>query len=238
MNANKKCSLLVALALPVLLLGGCAGEPTIQTGDDAEIVMGTLARVDNSQVDLAYVDPNVDYTRYSKVFIMPLDVDNIKIRQPQTQSSMVNRYNRQWELTDSERQAFQDAYRVAMEKALSKDGAFVVTDQRGDDVIAVQGMITAIAPAGPKDDAMSRGVGRSEVYTEGAGAMSIAVMLTDGDSGEVIAIFKDTRRGQQTVWGLNNSVSNMAEVRRYFSTWARQLHDGLLQRRQKFAEAK
>ena len=238
MNANQKCTLLAALALPVLVLGGCAGEPTIQTGDDAEIVMGTLAKVDNSQVDLAYVDPNVDYTRYSKVFIMPLDVDNIEIRQPQTQSSMVNRYNREWELTDSERQAFQDAYRAAMEKALSKDGAFAVTDQRGDDVITVQGMITGIAPAGPKDDTRSRGVGRSEVYTEGGGAMSIAMMLADGDSGEVIAIFKDTRRGQENIWRLNNSVSNMAEVRRYFSTWARQLHDGLLQRRQKFAETK
>jgi hypothetical protein len=238
MNANQKCTLLAALALPVLLLGGCVGEPTIQTGDDAEIIMGTLAKVDNSQVDLAYVDPNVDYTRYSKVFIMPLDVDNIKIRQPQTQRSMLNRYNREWELTDSERLEFQDAYRAAMEKALSKDGAFEVTDQRGDDVITVQGMITGIAPAGSKDDTKSRGVGRSQVYTEGAGAMSIAVMLTDGDSSEVIAIFKDARRGQQTVWGLNNSVTNMAEVRRYFSIWARQLHDGLLQRRQNFVEAK
>jgi hypothetical protein len=238
MNGYQRFTLLTALALPVLLMGGCVGEPTIQTGDDAEIVLGTLAKVDNSQVDLAYVDPNVDYTRYSKVFIMPLDVDNIKIRQPQTQSSMLNRYNREWELTDSERLAFQDAYRAAMEKALSKDGVFDVTDQRGDDVIAVQGMITGIAPAGPKDDARSRVAGRSDVYTEGAGAMSIAMMLADGDSGEVIAIFKDTRRGQQTVWGLNNSVTNMAEVRRYFSIWARQLHDGLLQRRQKFAEAK
>jgi hypothetical protein len=59
--------------------------------------------------------------------------------------------------------------------------------------------------------------------------MSIAIMIADGDSGEPLAIIKDTRSSvNSSMWGVNNSVSNMAEVRRNFNAWAKQIHDGLL----------
>ena len=56
----------------------------------------------------------------------------------------------------------------------------------------------------------------------------IAIALADGDSGEVLALIKDTRRGDTNTWGINNSVTNMGEVRRAFSSWAMRIHDGLL----------
>ncbi|WP_439107537.1 DUF3313 family protein [Congregibacter sp.] len=220
---------LAVVLLPLAVLAACAEQPTIQMGDDAETIMGGLAKVDNSRTDLAYVDPTADYARYAKVFIEPLDVDNVEIIQPNTSNSMVNRYNREWELTESDRQKLQSAFAEAMTKALTDGGAFEIADQGGDDVIKLEAMITQIAPSGPKDDQMSRATTRSTVITEGSGSMSIAIMLADGDSGEPLAIIKDRRSSvNSSMWGVNNSVSNMAEVRRNFTSWAVQIHDGLL----------
>ena len=211
------------------LLAACSSEPTIQTGDDAETIMGgTLAKVDNAAVDLAYVDPAGNYDRYDRVWIVPLDVDNIEIIQPKANASMVNRYNNEWELTDADKERLQKEFNESMTKELTSNGDFEVADGPGDDVIKVEAMITAIAPSGPKDDTASRGIGRSVVITEGSGAMAIAIMLADGDSGEVLAVIKDTRNSTNANWGINNSVTNLAELRRNFNAWSAQIHRGLV----------
>ncbi|MFT4768025.1 MAG: hypothetical protein ACI8RN_001155 [Glaciecola sp.] len=220
---------LVTVALPLALLAACAEQPSIQTGENAETILGELAKVDNSRADLAYVDPTADYARYNKIYVAPLDLDNVEIIQPDANSSMLNRFNREWELTDADKQKLQRSFQESMSKALTDGGAFEIADQGGDDVIKLEGMITRIAPSGPKDDQMSRTSTRSTVITEGSGSMSIAIMIADGDSGEPLAIIKDTRSSvNSSMWGVNNSVSNMAEVRRNFNAWAKQIHDGLL----------
>jgi hypothetical protein len=211
----------------LLTLVGCAEEPTIQSGDDAEVIMGNLNRVDNARADLAYLDPNADYARYERVQIQPLDLDNVEIIQPNTGSSMLNRYNTEWELTDRDRAALQKAYLEVMTREITKNGDFELADTGGDDVLTIGAMITRIAPSAPKDDVMSRGTSRSRVYSESSGSISIAIALADGDSGEVIALIKDTQRGNNNYWGVNNSVTNMSEVRRAFSSWAIRIHDGL-----------
>ncbi|WP_439102430.1 DUF3313 family protein [Congregibacter sp.] len=226
----KKITRAVTLAIaPLALLTACAEQPTIQQGENAETIMGGLAKVDNSRADLAYVDPGADYGRYTKVFVAPLDLDNVEIVQPNATRSMVNRYNREWELTDDDKAKLQSAFNDAMEKALKAGGAFEIANQGGDDVIRLEAMVTRIAPSAPKDDMQTRTTTRSTVISQGGGSMSIAIMLADGDSGEPLAIIKDSRSSMNsTMWSVNNSVTNMAEVRRNFSSWAKQIHDGLL----------
>jgi hypothetical protein len=226
MIKTKLTTCVLGLTLGTLI--GCAGEPTIQTGEDAETVMGNLNRVDNSRAQLAYVDPAADYSRYSKVQVQPLDLDNVEIIQPSTASSISNRYNREWELTDGDREKLQAAFREVMEAELTKNGDFSLSETGGDDVITLSAMLTQIAPNAPKDDIASRGSARTRVYSDGSGSISIAIAFADGDSGEVLALIKDRRRGNNNTWTVNNAVTNMADVRRTFRTWAMQIHDGLM----------
>ncbi|EAQ97758.1 DUF3313 family protein [Congregibacter litoralis] len=230
MHAIKKLTRAIAVAItPLALLSACAEQPSIQQGEGAETILGGLAKVDNSRADLAYVDPNADYARYTKVLIEPLDLDNVEIVQPDATRSMVNRYNREWELTDEDKAKLQTAFNDAMEKALQAGGAFEIASDGGDDVIRLEAMVTRIAPVAPKDDMQSRTTARSTVITQGGGSISVAIMLADGDSGEPLAIIKDSRSSMNSnMWSVNNSVTNMAEVRRNFSSWAKQIHDGLL----------
>jgi hypothetical protein len=218
-------SRIVALAA---CIAACSGEPTLQRGPEAETVLdGQLTRVDNTRVDFAYVNPRVDYGRYKRVYLAPLLVDDIEIIQPSTTSSVINRFNREWELNEEDRARLQELFRDAMVDALSKNPAFTLTDERADDVIRIEGMITSIAPNAPRDDFSSRSPANTRVYTEGAGAMTIAILLRDGDGGEPLALINDTRRSSDNNWGINNRVTNVAEIRRLFATWSRGLSDGL-----------
>lgn len=227
------CHRLATLAaITALGLAGCAGEPTIQTGEDAETMMGTLNRVDNARVSLAYVDPTVDYRRFTGVLLMPLGVDNIEILQPASNSSAVNRFNREWELSDQDRENLRAIFAERVSSAISNGGHFELSDEPGPDVLAVTAMITRIAPSAPRDDASSRAAGRSRVYTASAGSISVAMALSDSVDGEILAIIKDTRGSQSDVWQVNNRVTNMAEVRRIFSTWGQRLDQGLARLRE------
>ncbi len=66
---NKQC---IALLLSVPLLFACAGpEPKIQMGDDAEVIMDRLHRMDNTRVGIAFVDPDADFSRFSNIMLDP-----------------------------------------------------------------------------------------------------------------------------------------------------------------------
>mgnify|MGYP001812731112 CR=1 FL=1 len=212
----------LAIATAMLsLLAASASEPPVQTGEDAEVVMGNLHKVDNSRTDLAYVDPGADFGKYNHVLIQPLGVDNVEIKQPNSSYSAVG--NKNWELTDKDKENLQAAFMESMTKQMDKCGYPVVTEA-GDDVLQIAAMITGLAPSAAKDDNSSRAVGRTRVYTEGAGAMAVAIAFGDSETGEVLALVKDSRSSSSAgYWGLNNSVSNMADIRRFFNSWATQI---------------
>ena len=203
--------LLTATLAGALLVTGCAGTPQVQTGADAEVIGNNLHRVDNSRADIAYIDPAADFSRYSRVQVEPLGVNNIEIIQPDDRGSVTRRVD--WELNDKDRRALQEMYRSAMVKQLQEKGHFPVVDEPGDDVLMISAMITAIAPNAAKDDARSRTAGRSYVITEGAGAIAVAVGFADSETGEILALVKDSRATTSN-WGLNNSVTNRADVQR------------------------
>ncbi|MBT4523132.1 MAG: DUF3313 family protein [Halieaceae bacterium] len=209
----------------ISVLTACSGTPEVQTGDDAEVIMGGLNRVDNSRADFAYIDPQADFSKYNKVLLRPLGVDNVEIIQPSSSGSM-NRHNRNWELTDADKKNLQDAFRDAMVKQLEDKGAYPVVTEADDDVLLITAVLTAIAPSAARDDNRSRPAGRSRVYTEGAGSLVVMVVYGDSETGEILGLIKDAKSSTST-WGSNNSVSNMSDVKRMFSSWAMQIRKGL-----------
>ena len=207
-----------------VILAACSSEPQVQTGDDAEVIMGNLNKVDNSRADLAYLDPDADFSKYNKVMVMPLGVSNVEIIQPSSSGSVTNR--KDWELTDSDKEQLQKIFHESMVKTLENKGDYPVVTEAGDDVLQIAAKLTAIAPSAAKDDSSSRATGRSRVYTEGAGSLAVAVAFGDSETGEVLGIMKDTKTST-SMWGSNNSVSNMSDVRRMFNSWATQIRNGL-----------
>ena len=208
------------------LVAACSSTPEVQTGDGAEVIGDNLHRVDNSKADVAYIDPNADFSKYTKVMIRPLGVNKIEVIQPSKTGTSMSR--RDWELTDADKQMLQDTFHSAMLKNLQDKGDFPMVDEPGDDVLEIGAMITAIAPSAAKDDGRSRAMGRSYVITDGSGAIAVAVAFGDSETGEVLALIKDSR-SSSSHWGLNNSVTNKADVQRMFSSWAMQINSSLVE---------
>lgn len=209
----------------ILLLGACAGEPTVQTGPDAEVIDGGLYRVDNARVDLAYVDPDKDFSRFNRVMIDPLVVDHVEIIS-QTSGSTVGTQSSSWELSDKDREDLQRIFAEAMAANLADKGGYPIVAEPGPDVLRITASLTALEPSAPPDDTRSRGVGRTRVYTEGSGATQIKVAFTDSRSGEVLALVED-RKTTTDLWGVNNRVTNLADVRRHFNAWGRSIRNWL-----------
>ncbi|MEE4661517.1 MAG: DUF3313 family protein [Halieaceae bacterium] len=207
------------LMITLLLLAACSSTDTLEFNED-DAIADRLFRVTNAQVALAYVDPDAEFGRYNKVMLDPLDTRNTVIRQPSRTGSVTG--NKPFELNEQNRDSLAEAYRAAFIKELSETGDYEVVDAPGPDVLRVVSTLNEIAPLASKDDNRSRPVGRSRVYTEGAGAMAITFAFADSETSEVLAIVKDQRQGSPT-WGPNNAVSNMSDVRMIFSRWARML---------------
>ena len=211
---------LVALLTAVPLIVACSTtEPTIQTGDDAEIILDRLHRVDNTSVGLAFVDPDVDFSQYTEILLDPLNMDAVEIVQPSRSSG--NRRN-EWVLTDQDKENLQRHYREVFTRELQETGDYKIVDQAGPTVLRITANLTGIAPNAARDDSRSRPIGRSRVYTEGAGSMAISFGFSDSESKKLLAIVKDSRRGSPT-WSNNNSVTNMSDVRIIFARWARMI---------------
>jgi len=216
------------LTLGAISLAGCVNvtEPSIQTGPDAEVVGSNLHRVDHSRADRAYVDPAADFSKYTAIMVDPLSVDHVEIIQPSQGNSMRGR-NSNWQLTDKNKAAMQAAFAEAMGEVLAGRGDYPIVTGAADNVLRITAVLTALAPTAPQDTAAARGAGRSYVFTEGAGTIFITIGFSDSESGEVLALIKDRHTGNNSTWGLNNSVTNMAEVRRAFSSWARAIKSRL-----------
>lgn len=208
--------------LASLLLSACNSTPAAPefSSDPDAVMMDRLRLVTNAQVGLAFVDPDADLADFSRVLLDPLDLSSVDITQPDTTGSTARRTK--WELTDSTRGSLQTAFKEVFERELTETGDYEIVTEAGPNVLRVSAAITALAPSATMDDNRSRHVGRTRVYTEGAGSMSVAFVMADAENGEVFAVIKDTRSGSP-VWGVNNSVSNMGDVRFMFNRWARML---------------
>ncbi len=209
------------------LISACStSTPEIQTGDDAEVIMGNLHKIDNSHADMSYVDPDADFSKYHKILLLPLGMDNVEIRQPDSSGSISRHSSKDWELTDKDKLTFQRVFHDSMVKQLQDKGGYTIVDQPGDDVLTIQASLLGIAPNAPKDDNRSRGAGRTYTYTEGAGSLSVMVAFGDSESGEVLGLMKDSK-ASNSYWGNNNSVSNLSDVRTMFNSWAVSIRKGL-----------
>ena len=214
----KKLFSILLLSIPVLF--ACAGpEPTIQTGPDAEVIMGNLHRVDNTRAAIVFKDPDADFARFDKILLDPLDLSNVEIIQP-SRSAGNRRAN--FELSDQDKENLARHFREVFERELQETGDYPIVTEPGPNVLRISAAITGIAPNAARDDGRSRNIGRSRVYTAGAGAMRIAFGFADSETNQVLGIVKDSRSGSP-MFGVNNSVTNMSDVRFMFGHWARML---------------
>ena len=216
---------LVACLTPVfLIVAGCAAkEPTIQTGPDAETTFDGLVRIDNARFSRAWIDPDIDITRYNKIIPGGAEFEFRNV-QKMTASQARRTNEHEFWISDTNRQRLIDTVTEVFNDELQRSEHFTVTDEPGPDALIIVGGLHDIVSQVPPED-----VGRSEVWIRTVGEATLVIELRDSLSNEVVYRAVDRRAAENMGNRMirANTATTWAEVRRWARRWAVRLREGL-----------
>ncbi|MEP4147627.1 MAG: DUF3313 family protein [Halioglobus sp.] len=174
-----------------------------------------LVAVEGAAMNMAYIDPDADFSVFKRVAILePFVAFRSNWQRDQNRGRSRNVSNRDMERIKADvATQFERVFAERLEAA-----GYEVVDGANDDVLLLRPAIIDLDITAPD----TRSAGRSRTFTASAGAATLYVQLFDSISGDIIGRAADrrvTRSGGGSVsW--SNSVTNTAEARRMFGRWA------------------
>ena len=206
---------LVTLAL---LFGCVQAHAQAQAEQEAEDPFHGLQAVADPRVAMAYVDPDADFSGFSRIAILdPLVAFRANWQRDQNRSRSRNvRASDMERIKTDAANLFRDVFVERLQ-----DGGFDITTEGGEDVLVLRPAIIDLDIAAPD----IRSPGRSRTYTATNGAATLYIELYDADTGDLLGRAADRQvarhAGGLMTW--NNRVTNVAEARRMFGRWADKL---------------
>ena len=210
-----------ALAALVLLLSSIlvAGAPATLAEDKAdaeqERTFDNLVAVEGAAMNMAFIDPDADFSVFKRVAILePLVAFRSNWQRDQNRSRSRNVRARDMERIKADvATQFERVFAERLEAA-----GYEVVDVAGDDVLVLRPAIIDLDITAPD----TRTAGRSRTFTASTGAPTLYMQLFDSVSGDIIGRAADRRSvrsgGGNVSW--SNSVTNAADARRMFGRWA------------------
>ena len=192
----------------------CAGAVPAMA---SQALVGIKSNADQLSADLSH-----DYSRYSSVYVAPLQVENTEVDHG---SISARNHMYAWEFDDSRKADMQSYYDEQFVAEFIDHSGLPRVDAPDENSLVLEAELVELEPANPLET--DRYPGRADVYTDGAGDMTIAMAVSNAQ-GEVLALAEDDREmGPHHRRYRNNSVSNRAEVRRTFDHWGRKSGDAV-----------
>lgn len=211
------------LVVAVLIVSGCASEPTMQEGPDAEVTYDGLNRIDNAAFKNAWADPGADWARYDQIITGDAFFEFRAVKKgsgTQRASSSTAEY---W-IDDKDRERLKDEVSAVFAEELAKSERFSVSGTAGPNVLIIRGGLHDIVSRVPPEHA-----GRSEIYLSSVGEATLILEIVDSLSGEVLFRAVDRRAagraGGQAV--RSSPVTTWSEIRRMARGWGSKLQKGL-----------
>ena len=192
--------------------------------EEAEgISFDNLKPVEDAAVAMAYIDPEADFSAFSRVMILePYVAFRSNWQRDQNRSRSRNIRARDMERIKAD---VASLFKEVLTERLEADDGYEVVDVADYDVLLLRPAIIDLDITAP--DTMS--AGRSRTFTTSTGAATLYIELFDSVSGAIIGRAADrqaTRNAGGTVsW--SSRVMNTAEGRRMFGRWADQLRSFL-----------
>jgi len=232
-NMNKSggfrlCKPMAAVLVGGLLLGatGCSTtrqqtkgtvEPSGFLGDYSQLQPGLKDRA-----NLYYQAPNVDWAKYTKVWIKPVELWNSG--DPDSPMGKISSENQQTLI---------DLTHTALYNALSTN--FTMVDQGGPDVLVIHAAITDAKKSKPVIGAISSiylplklvAYGKQAIAGTGIGVGSITIEaeLLDGQSNERLVAVVDSRSGTEAI--RSKFTGTWGDVEKSLDWWAARLDQRL-----------
>jgi hypothetical protein len=218
---NVKNTIFIAAAL--FLVACASSEPTIQTGEDAEVTFDGLHVVDNSAFKAAWADPDIDFSRYTKFIAGGAFFEFRAVKKGNSTMRATSSQDEFW-IDEKDQARLEEEVGKVFREELAKSERFTETDTPGPDVLIIRGGLHDIVSRVPPDM-----VGRGDIYLRSVGEATLVLEIVDSLSGEVIARAIERRAAQPPGGTMVRSspVTTWSEVRRLARTWATRLRKGL-----------
>ncbi len=191
--------------------------------DAASISFDNLKPVDDSAVAMAFIDPEADFSVFSRVMILdPYVAFRSNWQRDQNRSR-----SRNIRASDMERIKADVAslFKEVFTQRLEADDGFEVVEEADYDVLLLRPAIIDLDITAPD----VRSAGRSRTFTASTGAATLYIELFDSVSGAIIGRAAD-RQAMRNAGGtisFSNGVVNRQEGRRMFRRWADTLREFL-----------
>jgi hypothetical protein len=213
----------------LVALAGCSSatpEPVLQTGPEAEVTIDGLTRVDNARVAVVYQKADADFTPYTKFILDPVEVAYQKDPGGRTRSTGAGASPGNYQLTSTQMETLKRLFREAVVEALTADGGYELTTERGPDVLRITAELVDLIVSNPTENT----AGRQQNFTRSYGEVTLIMELRDAQSGDILVRAAERRDPTRDTSGGLVRVSSafaQSDVRRMFQGWARILREGL-----------
>lgn len=210
---------LILLAIISLGLQACASSPSIDSNDTVNVIEGGLYPVKNSRVDVAYADPDADFSQYHHFILNPLFVDKVSVVQPEIDDQV----KQDWQLTQVQKERLQQIYRQAMIEQLNAGDRYkVVEDKTASAALWILADVVAIHPIASVEQLQLSSTASQGASITGVASITIAVTMVDSVSERVLLRMVDTQAAYRFRTGLKGE-GPRADVEEIFSRWATKL---------------
>jgi hypothetical protein len=212
-----------SLAFVLLLMLGCAGEPSIDQSPNAELSFDGLAPIRNSAFMRAWIDPEADLSQYNKILLGDTDFQFRTVKETQSRTAVRNASVREFYISDESRTKLIETVTGVFREELESSKSFTLTDQPGADTLILVGGLSDIVSRIPPEL-----TGAGEIYLTSLGEATLVFELRDSLSGETLYRAADRQkieRKNSTI--MLSTATTWEEVRRWAKRWAVRVRDGL-----------
>ena len=207
-----------ALFLSSFLVAVAPSALAEEKSDEPARTFDNLVAVEGAAVNMAFIDPDADFSVFKQVAILePLVAFRSNWQRDQNRSRSRNISSRDMDRIKADvATMFERVFTERLEEA-----GYKISEVQGDDVLVLRPAIIDLDITAPD----TRSPGRSRTFTASTGAATLYMQLFDSVSGDIIGRAADrqsVRSGGGTLtW--SNSVTNSADARRKLGRWADQL---------------
>lgn len=204
-----------ALTLTVPRFTVWADDAPASSKDGLELKTKTDSR-------LVYVRPGATFNQFDKVAILDPYIEFSKDwLQEYNRRVSVSRQIRDRDL-ETAKESLSKQFKKVFAQELSR-GNYQVTDSGGPGVLVLRPALVNIAVSAP--DLMTPG--RTRVYAQSAGSMTLYLELWDAQSNTILARIVDAQSDRQPFAQRTTTVTNRAAADRIMTMWAQELRKKL-----------
>ena len=183
---------ILSTAVGIMLLwyaGGSSAQPILAVGPDAEVTEDGLHRVEPTILEAAWVLPDIDLSKYSRVLLMPTSVQFREIEE-KTYDARSKIGVIEFAVDNDRKEWFTNVWREAVNAEFAQEQSYEVYSGIGEDVLIVQGFLVDVVSHIPPDSA-----GSEYSFVQDPWEGSVVLELRDATSGQLLARTIDRRLG-------------------------------------------